>query len=128
MAWEGGFIELHGAVASWTSPDERPGCLFERERVRVDLWLGGEAPVPGMDHGEPGDAAARWEASLPLIRWLLGYERWISRTQPPAWRAGCWRVVRRLPKGQPWLPPAAALRWWELAAESRAPRPKSLIH
>lgn len=89
--------------------------------------MGNEAPVPGVERGETGEAAARWQASLPLIRWILGYERWIHGTQPAEWRDGCWRAIRRLPKGKPWLPPAAALNWWELAAESRAPRPKNLL-
>lgn len=127
VTWEDGFVELHGAVASWTSPDDAPGCVFHRDRGRVELWLGNDAPVPGAGRGCHGEAEQRWQAALPLVRWIVSYERWVLETLGSDWRDGCWRAIRRLPKGKPWLPPAPALRWWELASNSRAPRSKSLL-
>ncbi len=125
-AWEGGRIELHGAVASWTGADE-VGCVFCRERGRIELWQGSQPPVPGVDFGKPGVAAARWAAFQPLLRWLVAYEEWVAATLGASWRAGTWRAAKRLPRSKAWLPPALALKWWRLARDGAPPRPKTLL-
>ncbi len=127
MRWENGRIELHGAVASWTPDLPGDGWIFSRDRARIDLWNGDHPPVPGREHGCGGSPEERWAAFQPFLRWLLGYEQWITLTHGADWRAGCWRALKRLPKGKPWLPPELAVRWWELAATSTPPRPKHLL-
>lgn len=127
MAWENGSLELHGAVASWTAPSDEPGIVFCRDKCHIGLWLGARPPVPGREHGTEGTVDQRWQAFQPFLRWLVSYERWILENHGPEWRADCWRALKRLPKGKPWLPPALALQWWELAATGNPPRPKSLL-
>lgn len=127
MPWEDGLIELHGAVASWTTHEAGVGILFCRDKCRVGLWNGPRPPVPGQENGAAGAVDERWLAFQPFLRWLIAYEQWILETLGTEWRAACWRALKRLPKGKPWLPPTLALEWWKLAAESRAPRPKSLL-
>lgn len=128
MPWEGGRIELHGAVASWTAPADGMGCVFCRDLGRVDLWTGDQPPVPGRQRGHSGNAEERWQAVLPLLRWLLTYEIWVSENLGDPWRVACWRAIKKLPKGKPWLPPHLALKWWELAAAGNPPRPKDLLN
>jgi hypothetical protein len=127
IAWENGLIELHGAVASWTPDVPGSGCIFSRDLARIELWNGENSPVPGREHGCGGTPDERWAAFQPFLRWLICYEQWIARTHGSDWRNGCWRALKHLPKGKPWLPPDLALRWWELAASSAAPRPKQLL-
>lgn len=127
MPWEGGIIELHGAVASWTPTVGGTGCVFCRDRGRIDLWRGNIPPVPGRQHGESGAPELRCEAFMPFLRWLVSYEQWTAETLGAEWRSGCWRAIKRLPKGKPWLPPAAALQWWKLASNSNPPRAKDLL-
>lgn len=127
MEWEDGLIELHGAIASWTPPAGGTGSVFCRDRGRIDLWRGASPPVPGREHGESGTAAERWQAFQPFLRWLVAYENQVSEELGADWRPGCWRAIKRLPKGKPWLPPALALKWWELAASGAPPRPKQLL-
>jgi hypothetical protein len=127
MLWENGLIELHGAVASWTPPAGGMGSVFCRDIGRIALWHGSLPPIPGREYGSAGTAIERWHAFHPLLRWLLSYERWLDETHGSAWRMGCWRALKRLPKGKPWLPPQLALKWWELAAEGNPPRPKDLL-
>ena len=125
--WENGTIELHGAVASWTPPPGGTGSVFCRDLGSIALWQGWLAPVPGREHGVVGTVEERWLAFQPFLRWLLGYEQWIHETHGSAWRTGCWRALKRLPKGKPWLPPHLALKWWELAASGKPTRPKDLL-
>jgi len=127
MPWENGVIELHGAVASWTPAALANGCIFSRDLGRIDLWHGAAPPIPGRQHGTSASAPERWAAFQPMIRWLIEYEKWVIATHGSEWRNGCWRAVKKLPKGKPWLPPAQALQWWELAASSIPPRPKDLL-
>lgn len=127
MPWEGGVIELHGAVASWTAPVGAMGCVFCRDLGRVDLWTGELPPVPGRQRGHSGSAEERWQALGPLLRWLDAYESWVAEALGESWRTGCWRALKKLPKGKPWLPPHLAHQWWILAAEGDPPRPKALL-
>ena len=127
MAWEGGLIELHGAVASWTPPTDGTGSIFCRDRARIDLWQGSLPPIPGRQHGESGSPEARLEAFQPFVRWLVVYEQWAAETLGTEWRMACWRAIRKLPKGKAWLPPAPALKWWKLATDSTPPRAKDLL-
>lgn len=127
MEWEGGLIELHGAVASWTPSAGGTGCMFCRDRGRIDLWRGHVPPVPGKQHGTSGTPELRHEAFLPFLRWLVCYEQWVAENLGSEWRTGCWRAIKKLPKGKPWLPPATALQWWKLAANSNPPRAKNLL-
>ena len=101
--------------------------MFCRDLGSIALWYGRMAPVPGREHGVVGTVEERWLAFRPFLRWLLGYEQWIHKTYGSAWRMGCWRALKRLPKGKPWLPPHLALKWWELAASGNPPRPKNLL-
>lgn len=128
MPWENGTIELHGAVASWTAPLGGMGSVFCRDLARVDLWNGTHPPVPGRQRGETGSIEERWQALQPFLRWLISYETWVSQTLGDPWRTGCWRAIKKLPKGKPWLPPALALEWWTLAAAGIPPRPKTLLN
>lgn len=127
MPWEGGLIELHGAVASWTPPAGVTGIVFNRDRKRIDLWLGSQPPVPGVQQGLTGIPQQNWHAFQPFLRWLITYETGAVGTLGAEWRSGCWRAIKRLPKGKPWLPPQLALKWWELAASGKPPRPKDLL-
>ena len=127
MPWENGMIELHGAVASWTPPPGGTGSAFFRDLGCIALWQGRTAPVPGHEDGVTGTVEERWLAFQPFLRWLLGYEQWIHETHGFGWRTGGWRALKRLPKGRPWLPPALALKWWELALSGNPLRPKDLL-
>lgn len=127
MPWENGLIELHGAVASWTAPAGEVGCIFSRDFCRIDLWDAARPPIPGRENGCAGTAEERWNASLPLLRWLVEYETWAYAALGDAWRTGTWRALKRLPKAKPWIPPHLALRWWKLALLGNPPRPKSLL-
>jgi len=127
MVWEGGTIELHGAVASWTPPAGGIGCVFCRDRGRIELWRGLHPPVPGREHGESSTAEMRCEGFQPLLRWLISYEEWAAESLGIEWRASCWRAIKRLPKGKLWLHPALALKWWKLATTQHPPRPKELL-
>lgn len=124
--WENGRIELHGAVASWTSADSN-GCVFNRDHRRILLWNEGHAPVPGIDRGTGGSPRNRWSAFQPLLRWLIAYEKQVTEQLGPSWREANWRAVKKLPHSPAWLPPAAALAWWEAASHGTPPRPKSLL-
>jgi len=124
--WEGGLLELHGVVVSWTSAGEKPGCLYCRERKFISLWEENDAPVPGADHCLCGTATQRWEAFQPLLCWLVRYEEWISGNLEADWRERGWRAIRKLPKGKQWLPPAQAFSWWTLAMGGAPPRPKNV--
>jgi hypothetical protein len=125
--WESGRIDLHGAVASWTDSGNRPGCIFTRHTGRCLLWREPRPPVPGQDRGTDGSPRERWDALLPFLRWLVAYETWAAATLGQAWRDETYRTLARLPKGRPWLPPALALRWWNLALTGLPPRAKSLL-
>lgn len=128
MAWENGTIELHGAVASWTPhPLDQTGFIFARDRGRIECWTSRSAPVPGRDAGESGTSGERWGASLPFLRWLVHYEKWVATTLGESWRTSTWRSLKRLPKGKPWLPPELALKWWGLAAAGEPLRPRELL-
>lgn len=127
MPWENGLIELHGAVASWTPPPGGTGSIFYRYFGGIALWRGLVGPIPGKERGVGGSVEERWHAFLPLLRWLLSYERWILETHGAQWRNDCWCALQRLPQAKPWLPPHLALEWWELAAQGSPPRPKHLI-
>lgn len=124
--WEGGAIELHGAVASWIAPAGKCGCIFCRDSRSISLWQHDQPPVPGAEYESEGDPLQCWEAFQPFLRWLLSYEQWISTHLSSAWRNRTWKTIRRLPKGKPWLPPSTALAWWHLALAGSPPRPKSL--
>lgn len=126
--WESGIIELHGAVASWTSPRGGSGCIYCRDRRCISLWHGAVSPVPG-DHGlRPAPPRQRWEAFQPLLRWLITYESWVASHLSDDWRERTWKAIRHLPSGKQWLPPASALAWWKLALDGNPPRPKSLLN
>lgn len=127
MPWENGMIELYWAVASWTPAPGGKGCLFCRDLGRIALWNGPLPPIPGRENGVAGSVDERWSAFLSFLRWLLGYEQWILKTHDSAWRNGCWRALKRLPKGKPWQPPHLAMKWWKLAASGNPPRPKNLL-
>jgi hypothetical protein len=127
MTWESGRIDLHGAVASWMSFKNRPGCIFPRDTGRIQLWSERHPPVPGRDHGTGAPPDERWEAFLPFLRWLVAYETWVFSTLESAWRAETHRAIARLPKGKPWLPPPRALAWWNLALTGIPPRAQSLL-
>lgn len=128
MPWENGMIELHGAVASWTPLRGDTGVTFCRDQRKITLWHGLSAPIPGREFGVAGTADESWQAFYPLLHWLLNYEQWIEKSHGPAWRTGCWRALKRLPKGKPWLPPPLALKWWQLAAAGDPPRPRDLLN
>jgi len=126
VTWENGVIELHGAVASWTAAVGETGCVFCRDRGRIDLWKADRPPVPGKENGVSGNVADRWEAFQPLLRWLIDYESWAFENLGEPWRQGAWRALKKLPKGKVWIAPELALRWWKLALLQNPPRPKSL--
>jgi hypothetical protein len=128
MPWENGVVELHGAVASWTAAAGKTGCVFCRDRGRIDLWEAERPPVPGRENGVSGTVADRWKAFQPLLRWLIDYETWVFETLGETWRQNAWRALKKLPKGKVWIPPHLALRWWQLAVEtSNPPRPRELL-
>lgn len=124
--WENGRIMLHGALASWTPCEGGRGMVFSRDMGRIDLWCGADPPVPGFERGFHGPPAERWAALLPFLRWLVEYERWVGEQCGEEWRMRCWRSLRRLPKGRPWLSPKSANLWWSLASTSHPPRCKDL--
>ncbi|MFT4176229.1 MAG: hypothetical protein QM627_06195 [Luteolibacter sp.] len=124
MAWDGGLIELHGAVASWTAGKGGVGCVFCRDRERIDLWLGEKPPIPGRESGEFGDAETRWEAFRHFLSWLCRYEDWVEEMAGDGWREAGFRALKKLPKGKPWLAPEFARAWWTRALEGTVPRAK----
>jgi len=126
MPWEGGMIELHGAVASWVSHGDCPGCIFCRRRRTILLWNNGEAPIPGEEAGDSGTSETRWQAFQPFLRWLIAYENWTAETLGIDWRAANWKALRRLPTGKVWLHPPVALKWWSLALTGDPPRPSAI--
>ena len=126
MPWEEGIIELHGAVASWVSHSDCPGCIFCRRRRTILVWNQNDAPIPGEEAGEAAPSEIRWKAFQPFLRWLIAYENWSHQTLGAGWRAANWKALRRLPAGKPWLQPPAALRWWNLALVGNPPRPSVL--
>jgi len=127
MPWQGGRIELHGAVASWTPPPDGIGSVFCRDLGRIELWTEDCPPIPGRQRGCSGTVEERWQAFQPFLGWLVAYETWVTETLGESWRAGCYRAIKQLPKGKPWLPPSLALEWWCLAASGAPPRPKNLL-
>lgn len=128
MPWQGGLIELHGAVASWTPPAGSTGSLFDRDKKRVLGWYGSRPPVPGRESGLYCDPAELWLALHPLLAWLVGYEEWVLHTLGKEWRTGCWKALGRLPAGKVWLPPEPALEWWKSALCSLPPRPRFFLY
>lgn len=125
--WRGGKIELHGAVASWTGPVAVPGCLFDRDKKRIFLWNEAVPPIPGRQTGETAGSEEIWRSLGPLISWVVAYEQWVLDVLGVEWRTGCWKAVKRLPRGRRWLPPDKALVWWQTAITSVPPRPKELL-
>jgi hypothetical protein len=91
---------------------------YSRDQGRISLWMGERPPVPGFEFGSHGTAQERWEAALPMIRWIADYEKWVLERVGPAWRQACRKHIRRLPRGKSWLAPPAALDWWQRAAKS----------
>ena len=90
MPWENGRIELHGAVASWSPNAVGNGCIFSRDRARIDLWKWDRPPIPGREYGTHAPLADRWLAFQPLLRWLIAYEEWVDQTLGTEWRGACW--------------------------------------
>ena len=127
MAWENGLIELHGAIASWCPPVGACGCSFCRDQGSITLWDRPTPPIPGVETGTSGSPCERWASFQPFLRWLISYEQWIAAEDPADWRERTWRTLKKLPTSRPWLPPALALRWWELALAGHPPRPKSFL-
>jgi hypothetical protein len=125
--WHGGHIELHGAVASWSPPPSETGTIFCRNLGKISLWHHSQAPIPGREHGAAGSFEERWTSLQPLLHWVVKYEEWIEQSYGPTWRHLCWRNLKRLPKGKPWLAPDLALQWWRLAAAGTPPRPRDLL-
>jgi hypothetical protein len=115
MEWEGGVVQLHGAVASWHSHDRSNplGCLYARASKRIKLWNEMYAPIPGLDYGTFDDEEKCWEAFQPLLRWLIAYETWVAETLGKEWRHKTWRAQFSLMKKSPWLAPEEALLWWK---------------
>lgn len=70
----------------------------------------GEWPV---DLLSPADPAALYDAALPFLDWWLDYECWLRGSQPAAYRQGCFRHFKSVPKARAWLPPDTAIRWLE---------------
>jgi hypothetical protein len=124
MEWEGGWVQLHGAVASWHAADGsgRCGCVYARSSKRIKTWSEHRAPVPGVDQGQYRSPEECWEAFQPLLRWLVAYETWVASTLGAEWRWKTWRAQFSLVKKSPWLAPAEALPWWEKHAEADAIR------
>lgn len=127
IKWQGGVIELHGAVASWTAPAGIQGCQFDREKKRVVQWNGASSPIPGRESGETASSDEMWRSLQPLLSWLVSYEEWVFYALGGEWRDGCWRALKRLPMGKSWLPPLLALAWWQEALHSVPPRPKRFL-
>lgn len=127
MPWEDGRIELHGAVASWVCERHEPGCVFFRDRRRIEQWLEKTPPIPGRGCGAHAPAEERWQAFRPLLRWLIFYESRVKEMLGEGWREKTFRTMKGLPKSRPWLPPQAARRWWEMALEGEAPRAGKLL-
>ena len=117
-----------GRVASWTRRPEKPAAC---SAVTAAASISGAARLhrfPVGSTGKSGSAAERWQAFQPFLRWLVAYENQAADTLGAEWRPGCWRAIKRLPKGKPWLPPALALEWWRLAAATgNPPRPKKFL-
>lgn len=115
MEWEGGVVQLHGAVASWHSHDRTSprGCVYGRSSKRIKLWNEMRAPIPGVDHGTHYGEEMCWQAFQPLLRWLVAYETWVASALGAEWRWKTWRAQFSLVKKSPWLAPEEALLWWK---------------
>jgi hypothetical protein len=116
LGWQGGRIELHGACAGWFPEDGGEGFLFIRPLGRCHVWKGGANPVPGEWPAGTLDSTAHarvLELARPFLEWWLQSEAWIGELLGPSYRDACHRHLKRLPKGEPWLPPAVAMGWVE---------------
>ncbi|WP_367873286.1 hypothetical protein [Luteolibacter sp. Populi] len=114
LPWQAGHIELHGACAGWYPLDRSPGFVFIRPLGKCFLWQGSTAPVPGEWPPEmrvDSKPEMLREAGLPFFTWWLDWEQRILEGQGKAYRHGCYRHFRKLPKSKPWLPPEAAREW-----------------
>ena len=114
MDWQGGVIQLHGALISWhpSESSSETGCLYCRRLKRLRLWSDQNAPIPGKDNGTYGPAEIIWQAFQPLLAWIIQYEKWVIMQLGEDWRRTTWRAQFSLVKKTPWLPPPAALHWW----------------
>lgn len=110
--WQGGRLELHGACAGWYAPEG--GFIFVRPHGKSFVWRGGGPPVPGdwpaelLEGAEPSSLR---EHALPFLEWWLGSERWLAGKLGYAYRAGCHRGFKKLPRSRPWLAPEPAQAW-----------------
>jgi len=126
LPWQGGRIELHGACAGWYAADG--GFVFIRPHGKCFLWRGGDSPVPGewpalmLEASDVHQLAARCR---PFLEWWLHSERWIVETHGASYRDACHLHVKRLPKGRPWLPPAAAVKWVAAFLDDPAATPRA---
>ncbi|HEY1121020.1 MAG TPA: hypothetical protein VGE67_05450 [Haloferula sp.] len=119
LGWEGGRVELHGACAGWFPEDEGEGFLFIRPLGKCHVWKGGAHPVPGEWPAALLDSTAHarvLELIRPFLRWWLQSEAWIDELLGSSYRDACHRHLKRLPKGNPWLHPAAGMEWVEQLA------------
>ena len=117
LPWQDGCIELHGACAGWFPEDGGEGFLYIRPLGKCHVWKGGIVPVPGEWPAARLDATAHarvLEAAAPFLDWWLHSEAWIGELLGLSYRDACHRHLKRLPKGNPWLPPAAAMSWVRL--------------
>lgn len=130
LEWEGGIIELHGYCAGWYRPDGA-GFIYIRQRRTLQICHETSPVKPGSYelaeiHSPRG--IAEWHSLAETVssftRWLLDYEKWITKRQGSAYREGIFYEYRRLPISTWWLPPHDARRWMETfsANPSEVPR------
>lgn len=128
LDWQGGRIELHGASAGWFPHDGSEGFLFVRPLGKCHVWKAGAAPVPGEWPAaalESTDFSRTLEVARPFLGWWIHSERWIGELLEPSYRDACHRHLKRLPKGRPWLHPAAAMPWVEQLRRDPAAAPRA---
>ena len=113
MDWRGGTVELHSFCAGWF-PASGDGVLFIRHRERLHRCSGGEPIRPGHYDSERVGGATNDEmllTSLPLLEWVVGYEKWIAAQTRPGYRQRSWKRQLSQMGSRPWLPPEEAVSW-----------------
>ncbi|MBK1834858.1 hypothetical protein [Roseibacillus ishigakijimensis] len=131
-AWQGGHIELYGSCAGWYGA--RGGFTFIRPWKRCARWKdGATTPIPGSWQRELIDfttsGADLYAASLPFLDWLISHEFAVLSRFGRAYRQNTYWKYSKIPKAKAWLPPQAALQWFQAYREQpdQLPRPKQLL-
>lgn len=131
LAWQNGHIELYGACAGWYG--QGAGFTFIRPKRKCVIWRSEHiTPIPG-DWQEDliYKSASRqelYQASLPLLDWLLHYEKSVLTRFGNNYRMMNYKHYQKVPNAKAWIEPSLALHWFQLFREhpEQLVRPRKL--